>query len=157
MKPVLKIVTLLLALLLMLSACADGPVDTTQETWVTNTLLSATCLVFCSVLALLGHISVGEVVLYQSLFSSISGHVSSLIGIFPQLSTGMESLYSVSEIMNAQDVEINVGKKNIPDIDGNVEFKDVYYKYPDSSDYDRTNSDDRRGIFRDRVIRPLLE
>ncbi len=103
--------------------------------WVTNTLLSATCLVFCSVLALLGHISVGEVVLYQSLFTSISGHVSSLIGIFPQLSTGMESLYSVSEIMNAQDVEINVGKKNIPGIDGNVEFKDVYYKYPDSSDY----------------------
>ena len=41
MKPVLKIVTLLLALLTMLSACADGPVDTTQETWVPNTLPTA--------------------------------------------------------------------------------------------------------------------
>ena len=41
MKPVLKVVTLLLALLLTLSACADGPVDTTQETWVPNTLPTA--------------------------------------------------------------------------------------------------------------------
>ena len=28
----------LMVLLLDLTACADGPVDTTQETWVTNTL-----------------------------------------------------------------------------------------------------------------------
>ena len=31
----------LMVLLLDLTACADGPVDTTQETWVTNTLPTA--------------------------------------------------------------------------------------------------------------------
>ncbi len=103
--------------------------------WVTNTLLSATCLVFCSVLALLGHIGIGDVVLYQSLFSSISGSVSTLINVFPQLSSGMEAVASVSEIMNAKDVEINIGKKSIPEIEGAVEFKHAYYKYPDADDY----------------------
>lgn len=100
--------------------------------WVTNTLLSALCLVFCVVLALIGRITIGEVVLYQSLFTSISSSISSLIGIFPQLTSGMEALSSVSEIMNAKDVEMNIGKKTIPDIDGNVEFDHVSYRYPDS-------------------------
>ncbi len=102
--------------------------------WVTNTLLSAVCLVFCASLALIGKISVGEVVLYQSLFSSISGSISALISIFPQLSAGTEALSSISEIMNAKDVEINIGKKEIPDIRGDVEFDHVSYKYPGSED-----------------------
>ncbi len=103
--------------------------------WVTNTLLSAVCLIFCSILALHGYISIGEVVLCQSLFSSISSYVSAIINIFPQLSAGVEALHSVSEIMNAQDVEINTGKKVVPDIDGNVRFDHVFYKYPDGEDY----------------------
>ena len=102
--------------------------------WVTNTLLSAVCLVFCASLALIDKISVGEVVLYQSLFSSISGSIYALISIFPQLATGTEALSSISEIMNAKDVEINIGKKDIPDIRGDVEFDDVSYKYPGSED-----------------------
>lgn len=102
--------------------------------WVTNTLLSAVCLIFCVVLALIGKIGVGDVVLYQSLFSSISGSVSGLIGLFPQLGTGIEALSSVSEIMNAKDVEINSGKKTIPDINGCVCFDNVSYKYPDADE-----------------------
>lgn len=115
--------------------------------WVTNTLLSATCLVFCSVLALLGYITIGEVVLYQSLFSSISGSVSTLINIFPQLSGGMEAVSSVSEIMTATDVEVNIGKKALPDIKGNVQFKNVYYKYPHTEEYviKNFNLDVKRG------------
>lgn len=103
--------------------------------WVTNTLLSALCLVFCVVLALIGRITIGEVVLYQSLFTSISSSISSLIGIFPQLTSGMEALSSVSEIMNAKDVEMNIGKKAIHEIDGNVEFDHVSYRYPDSPEF----------------------
>lgn len=102
--------------------------------WVTNTLLSAVCLIFCVVLALIGKIQVGDVVLYQSLFSTISSSVSGLIGLFPQLSTGMEALSSVSEIMNAKDVEMNSGKKGIPDINGCVCFDNVSYKYPDADE-----------------------
>lgn len=103
--------------------------------WVISTLLSAVCLVFCSVLALNGIIGVGDIVLYQSMFASISASVSGLVSIVPQLGSGFEALNSVSEIMNAKDVEVSIGKYTIPAIEGRVEFKDVYYKYPGTEQY----------------------
>lgn len=103
--------------------------------WVLNNLLSVVCLIFCSILALLGQIPLGDIVLYQSLFVQISGYVSGLINIVPQIGTGMEAISSISEIMNSNDVEINLGKGVVPEIEGNVEFKDVSYKYPDSDQY----------------------
>ena len=103
--------------------------------WVTNTLLSSACLVFCAVLALKGVIGVGDIVLYQSMFSQISGAVSSLTNLVPQFATGLEALSSVSEIMHAKDVEVNIGKAKIKEIKGEVEFKDVYYKYPNTEQY----------------------
>ena len=103
--------------------------------WVTNTLLSSACLVFCAVLALKGVIGVGDIVLYQSMFSQISGAVSALTNLVPQFATGLEALSSVSEIMHAKDVEVNIGKAKIKEIKGEVEFKDVYYKYPNTEQY----------------------
>ena len=103
--------------------------------WVLNNLLSIVCLIFCSILALLGHIPLGDIVLYQSLFGQISAYVSGLINIVPQIGTGMEAISSVSEIMNSHDVEVNLGKGAVPEIIGNVTFDDVSYKYPDSDQY----------------------
>lgn len=101
--------------------------------WVVSVLLSAVCLLFCASLALHGHISIGEVVLYQSMFTTISGYVSALVNTAPQLGSGFEALRSVSEIMNVKDVEINIGKSCGVKIKGDVEFKDVSYKYPNTS------------------------
>lgn len=103
--------------------------------YVISSLLSAVCLIFCAILALTGYIEIGDVVLYQSLFTQISGHVSALANIFPAFASGMESLNSVSEIMNATDVEVNIGKPNIPKINGDVEFKKVSYRYPDTEQF----------------------
>ena len=99
--------------------------------WVINMLLSSACLVFCAILALNGAIGVGDIVLYQSMFSQISSSVMSLTNLVPAIASGAEALSSVGEIMNATDVEVNIGKLNIPAIDGNVCFKNVCYKYPD--------------------------
>lgn len=103
--------------------------------WVLNTSLSAVCLVVCVILALYGFMTIGEVVLYQSLFSQISSCITSIINIFPQMASGVEAINSISEIMNAKDVEASFGMKNIPDIKGKIEFENVYYKYPDSENY----------------------
>ncbi len=103
--------------------------------YVVNNLLSALCLAFCAILALKRIIGVGDIVLYQSMFSSISSGISGLIGILPTLSSGFEALSSVSEIMEASNVELNIGKKAIPSITGNVTFDGVFYKYPDTEDY----------------------
>ncbi len=103
--------------------------------WVVSAFLSATCLVFCSILAIKRIIGIGDIVLYQSMFSSISAYVTSLIGLIPQLGSGFEALSSVSEIMNAKDVEVNIGKKSVQKIDGAVRFDGVYYKYPSTENY----------------------
>lgn len=106
-----------------------------SSAWVVNTLLSAACLVFCAVLAIYGHIGVGDIVLYQTMFTQISGYVSNLLNVYPSIGAGMEALNSVSEIMNATDVEINIGKATVSDIEGRVEFKNLSYKYPNTEQF----------------------
>ncbi len=106
-----------------------------SASWVVNELLRAICLIFCAVLALNKIIGVGDIVLYQTMFSQISAHVSGLVNIYPQLTSGMEALNSVSEIMNVKDVEVSIGKKKVPEIQGKVNFKDVSYRYPNTEQY----------------------
>lgn len=103
--------------------------------WVINHLLSGACLVFCAILALNKIIGVGDIVLFQSMFGQISAYVSGMVGIIPQLATGADALSSVAEIMSATDVEVSIGKKIPPKIVGQVEFKDVYYKYPNTEQF----------------------
>ena len=73
--------------------------------WVTGQLLSAVCLFFCVFLAINGTITAGEVILFQSLFSSISGSVLTLINSYPALMAGKEAVRSLSEIINASEIE----------------------------------------------------
>ena len=100
--------------------------------WVVNNLLNSSCLIFCAWLALKGSIKVGDVVLYQTMFASLSAYVLALVGVMPQIASGAEALSSVSEIMNVKDVELNVGKKRITELKGNVKFDNVSYHYPDN-------------------------
>ncbi len=100
--------------------------------YVVNELLKASCLVFCSVLAIYGRIDVGDIVLYQAMFSQISNSVTVLINCLPSMSSGFEAVRSVSEIMNATDVELNVGKVIPSDVHGNIDFNNVSYRYNDT-------------------------
>ncbi|MDD6995387.1 MAG: ABC transporter ATP-binding protein [Candidatus Borkfalkiaceae bacterium] len=106
-----------------------------SSSWVLNNMLSCGCVVFCAVLAVFGKISVGDIVLYQSMFVSITSYVSALANLLPTLGAGFEALSSVSEIMNATDVEMNIGKRSVPSIRGDVVFQNVYYKYPGAEEY----------------------
>ena len=96
--------------------------------------MSAICLIFCSVLAIYGHITVGEIVLFQSIFTALSGYITSLVNAIPMMSKGAEAVNSISEIMHAKDVEINIGKIVVPDILGSVDFNNVSYRYPDTEE-----------------------
>ncbi|MBE5734620.1 MAG: ABC transporter ATP-binding protein [Clostridiales bacterium] len=106
-----------------------------SASWVINQLLSAICLIFCSVLALNRYISIGDIVLYQTMFTQISGYVSNLVNMYPSLASGTEALNSVSEIMNAEDVEITIGKAKVPAIKGAVEFENLSYRYPNTEQF----------------------
>ena len=99
--------------------------------YVIQASLNLLCLVFCSFLAFNKIISVGDIILYQSMFTSISNGVSGLVGFAPTMGKGLDALSSISEIMTATEVENTLGNIKIDKIDGEVEFKDVSYRYPD--------------------------
>ncbi len=109
--------------------------------WAVGQLLSSICLIFTSILAFNGIILVGDVVLYQSYFSSLTGNIQGLLNMVPEFTKGSESLKSVSEIIISDNIEDNRGKIKLRMVHGTIQFKDVSYKYPDSEDYVIKNLD----------------
>ncbi len=103
--------------------------------WVVANLMSGACLVFCAVFALKGLISPGDIVLYQSMFTSINGAVQTIVNVLPTFAVGFEAVNSLSEIMLSKDVEDSAGKKKLTSLEGNVRFDHVSYKYPNGTAY----------------------
>lgn len=103
-------------------------------TFVISNILSGLCLLFTGILAIKGKINIGDIVIYQTYFNSISGNVQNLINIYPELSKGIESVQSVSEIMKSNDVEDNRGKIEPRLFHGTVYFDHVFYRYPGESE-----------------------
>lgn len=105
-----------------------------SATWVISQIMSAVCLFFTGYLALHGHIQIGDVVLYQNYFNTISGNIQSLISIYPELTKGLESIRSVSEIVLSNEVEDNNNKINLRYVHGSIDFENVSYKYPNATE-----------------------
>ena len=106
-----------------------------SATWVVANILSGACLIACAFLALKGIISPGDIVLYQSMFTTINSSVQTVVNVLPTFTTGFEAVNSLSEIMLSKDVESSIGKKKLPAVEGNVCFDHVSYKYPDGASW----------------------
>lgn len=101
-------------------------------TWVISQVLSGICLLFTGYLAMKGKINVGDIVIYQTYFNTISGNVQTLVNIYPELSKGLESVRSVSEIILSDHIEDNRNKIKLRYVHGSIDFKNVCFKYPGS-------------------------
>ncbi len=99
--------------------------------WVVFNIFQLVCLVFSAWMAFSGQILVGDISLYQSYFSSLTGQVSTLIGMLPVITKGLESVNSIGEILSNRDIEDNTGKKKVENLRGEYEFRDVYFHYED--------------------------
>ena len=100
--------------------------------WVTFQVFQVLCLGFTGCLAVRGKITVGEVVMYQTYFSSIVNNVSSIISLIPIVAKGLESVHSIGDVLTADDVEDNRKKKKLKELHGDISFSDVEFCYPDS-------------------------
>lgn len=100
--------------------------------WVVSQVMSGICLVFAGFLALNGVISVGDIIVFQSCFTSISGNVQSIVNIYPELAKGLESVRSVSEIVLSDNVENNRDKIPLRYVHGSLSFENVTYRYPNA-------------------------
>ena len=113
-------------------------VDVTQSkfgacSWATTQIFQLGCLIFSSVLAFKGLIQVGDISLYQSYFTSITGQISSFLGLLPIITKGLDSVSSIGEILSASDIEDNTNKTVISELRGEYEFKDVHFAYDDAN------------------------
>ena len=87
------------------------------------------CLCFAAFLASRGAISVGTVILFQSVFEMIISSVQKVLDAFPEIVQGYDSLVSVGEILYEQDVEHN-GTGQLPEpVRGEIELRDVVFSY----------------------------
>ncbi len=102
--------------------------------WIVSQLMSLSCLFFTAFLAVRGEIEVGDIVLYQSYFNAISGNINGIINIYPQITKGMDSVNSFSEIILSNEVENNAGKIRLRYVHGTVKFENASFKYPDAKE-----------------------
>jgi ATP-binding cassette subfamily B protein len=75
-------------------------------------------------------ISLGDVVLLTGYFSSLTGSVLGMINLVPQILRGLESIYSLGEIMECPDLEQNEGKTVVKNVEGRVAFDHIHFAYP---------------------------
>lgn len=97
--------------------------------WAVFQIFQIICLAFTAYLAYDGKIETGDIVLYQSYFSTIVNQVSSIITLIPTISKGLESVNSIGEVLLAEDEEYNEGKEVLENVEGNFEFENVSFQY----------------------------
>lgn len=97
--------------------------------WVTFQVFQVICLGFTGYLAAKGKISVGDVVLYQTYFSSVVNNVANIISLIPIVAKGLESVNSIGDVLTADDIEDNRRKKKVKDIHGAITFNEVSFAY----------------------------
>ncbi len=97
--------------------------------WAIFQLFQVGCLIFTGMLVLQNKLLAGDVILYQSYFTTIVSQVSALLTLLPTIAKGMESVSSIGEVLNAHDIEKHSGKPKVKDIHGAYEFRDLQFSY----------------------------
>ena len=97
--------------------------------WAVFQIFQVLCLVFSAYLVLNKQMKAGDIILYQSYFTTAVTQVSSLITLLPTISKGLESVNSIGEVLTAHDIEDNKGKLKLKNLVGTYEFNNVTFWY----------------------------
>lgn len=97
--------------------------------WALVNVFQIACLFITAFLAYKKYISIGEIALYQTYFTTLSAGVMSIIYLLPSITRGADSIRSIGEILASNDVEKNVNKPLLENLVGKYEFKNVSFNY----------------------------
>ena len=105
--------------------------------WVAMQLLGLGCLVLAAIFALTGILPItpGEVVLLSSYFTLLTSGLTALLMLIPVGARGLESMRSISEVLQEPDLEQNEGKSAVAQVRGHLELQHVSHRY-DGADRD---------------------
>lgn len=91
------------------------------------------CLCFAAYLLYRGHISVGTVVLFQSLFDTVINSTQRVLDALPQITQGYDGLVSINEILYERDVEINGTLKLPTPVRGEIALDHITFAYDEGA------------------------
>ncbi len=97
--------------------------------WALVNFFQIVCLFVTAFMAFKKFISIGEISLYQTYFSSLSNNVMSIVYLLPAITRGADAIRSIGEILSADDIEKNHDKPKFKNLEGKYEFKNVYFNY----------------------------
>ncbi|WP_333769984.1 ABC transporter ATP-binding protein [Streptomyces sp. IBSBF 2435] len=102
--------------------------------WILLNAIGVACLAGSALVAYYGWLSVtpGTVVMLSAYFSSLTGSVTTLLTLTPQIGKGLESVRSIGEVLQAPDLEQNNGKAPVSGVVGRFEFRGVGHTYPEA-------------------------
>ena len=102
--------------------------------WVAMQLLGVGCLVLAAIFSLTGFLPItpGEVVLLSTYFTLLTGGLTQLLMLIPVGARGMESMRSISEVLQEPDLEQNEGKRAALHVGGHLELQHVSHRYDEA-------------------------
>ncbi|MDR7183569.1 ATP-binding cassette subfamily B protein [Microbacterium trichothecenolyticum] len=102
--------------------------------WVAMQLLGVGCLVLAAIFSLTGFLPItpGEVVLLSTYFTLLTGGLTQLLMLIPVGARGMESMRSISEVLQEPDLEQNEGKRAVVHVSGHLELQHVSHRYDEA-------------------------
>ncbi|MGW3943995.1 ABC transporter ATP-binding protein [Streptomyces phaeochromogenes] len=77
-------------------------------------------------------VSAGDVVMLSAFLTTLTNSTTTLAGLAPVITKGLESVRSVGEVLQAPELEDNEGKARLDSLRGAVEFEGVGYAYEDA-------------------------
>jgi ATP-binding cassette subfamily B protein len=80
-------------------------------------------------LVISGYMPIERIMLYYSLFGMVVGSIVQLLSFMPIISSGLESMRSVGEVLECPDLEWNQGKRCIEQVRGDICFENVHFTY----------------------------
>ncbi len=102
--------------------------------WVAMQLLAVGCLVLAAIFSLTGFLPItpGEVVLLSTYFTLLTGGLTQVLMLIPVGARGLESMRSISEVLQEPDLEQNEGKRTVSRVGGHLELQHVSHRYDEA-------------------------
>lgn len=101
---------------------------------LTMRFFDLSCLLFCIILMLNDKITIGDVTLYRSFFSTLVSLVSSFLNLIPIIEKGLDSIVSIGEILSSNEIEHTEKKKVIKNFKGEYVFNNVRFQYDENKE-----------------------
>ncbi|MGW0869660.1 ABC transporter ATP-binding protein [Streptomyces sp. NPDC002740] len=78
-------------------------------------------------------VTAGDVVMLSAFLTTLTNSTTTLTGLAPVITKGLESVRSVGEVLQAPELEDNEGRSELTAVHGSVTFEDVGYAYDSGS------------------------